>query len=279
MSTRSGIRIRPQTSGIRYLAPRLLGRKIDGGLAPAGGPPAPPGASPGKDRVLWLRADDLAASLSDTDPVTAWTDRDGNGFDFSQGTESNRPTWNASTTAANGKSTISFAGDDFLEREAAIFTTQPYTAYVVCMTADDSATQTTFSFANNSSEGDYHSGWLHSNNGMYSRLVRNTGLYRSAGPTSAYTENQFHIMTMDAADVDDHTIQRDGGSLASFSSYSMTMNSFDYTTIGITAGQTASHFLTGDIAEVICYGRRLAADDKALTDNYIAARYGITLIA
>jgi len=219
----------------------------------------------------------LAATLSDTDPVTAWADRDANGFDFAQGTEAAQPTWNASTTAANGKATVSFDGGDHLGRAATLFATPPFTVFVVGMSTDAANRQAAFSIGNIAVENAHRSmRWSGdaSNDSIDLRVF--AGGAASVSTTTFYTANQFHIGTIREATSTDRSAFLDSGGEGT-STANTGMTGYDTTYLGLGVIATAAQWLSGDIAEVIAYGRDLSADDLALTYAYLAARYGITL--
>lgn len=236
-------------------------------------------SAPAGSRALWLRADDLSASLSDTDPVTAWNDRDGNGFDFVQGTGAARPTWNASISAANKQSTISFDGSDFLEHTAAaLFTVSPWTIFVVGMSTDAANRQSAFAFGDTDTDNFYREiRWSGdaSNDSLDINVRANVAMQASS--TTYYTAGQFHFATAVETALDDYSCRIDGGSLGP-QTFPRAYSGYDATRIGQTTRSSSGTFLTGDIAEIICYGRVLSADDLSATNSYIAARYGITLL-
>jgi hypothetical protein len=210
--------------------------------------------------------------------VTAWADRDANGFDFAQGTEAAQPTWNASTDAANGHATISFDGDDYLARAAALFTATPATVFVVGMSTSNSARLATFSIGDDDVDTHYRIlRWSGDASNDSIDLRSNVGgAFESVSTTTFYTANQFHIGMMREAALGDRSVTLDGGGVGS-SIASRAMTGFDTTHIGATAQATPGQFLTGDIAEVVAYARDLSAADLAATLAYLAARYGITL--
>jgi hypothetical protein len=235
-------------------------------------------SAPAGSRSLWLRADDLSASLSDTDPVTAWNDRDGNGFNFTQTTGSARPTWNAITTAANDQSTISFDGtDDFLLRSAAIYTGISATVFVVGMSTDGATRQPAFSVGQVLAENDRRTlRWSGDSSNDSIDLDARRGVGVQAATTTYYTVGQFHIGMIQEIELGSRRATIDGGGDGT-SSTSMAMLSFDTTYIGSDVRPSSNAFFTGDIAEVIVYLRVISAGDEALTLAYLAARYGITL--
>jgi len=267
MSTRSGIRIRPQTTGIRHLPTRLLGRKIDGALVPAEG------------RALWLRADDLAATLSDTDPVTAWADRDGNGKTFSQGTEAAQPTWNASTAAANNHATISFVTDDYLEYGGTIITQGgTWSAHTVFAVGMGSAAVTGGLYSEGDSAYDDRYGLFprHNSGGTISYRRVWVGIYRHATTVATVANDTFFIGHAHASLFTVNNMYLNGGSEATEGTGN-TQNGYDIARIGARAALTPTDFLSGDIAEVLVYQSALSAEDVTTTLNYLAGRYSITL--
>lgn len=62
---------------------------------------------------LWLDADDATTITESSGSVSQWDDKSGNGNHATQSTASAQPTYG--TRFINGKNTLDFAGDDFLE--------------------------------------------------------------------------------------------------------------------------------------------------------------------
>jgi hypothetical protein len=236
-------------------------------------------SAPAGSRALWLRADDLSASLSDTDPVTAWNDRDGNGFNFAQGTGAARPTWNAITTAANDQSTISFAGDDFLERSAALFTDYAFTVFTVAMTTQTTARASLWSIMNSPISNQYAQVELRGATGgdPLQFNVRNI-LFKGASTTDGPEDGAFFLSTAIATSTTNRVSLLDNGNSGSNTSpVVLSTAGFDVTQIGYNEFAAVRVFWSGDIAEIIAFNRVLSADDLSATNSYIAARYGITL--
>lgn len=80
----------------------------------------------------WVKADSIVG-LEDGDPVAAWEDQSGNGYNFIQGVAGLRPLWR--NPVINGLPAIQFDGADNNLYEVANILNRPFTIYVVASTA------------------------------------------------------------------------------------------------------------------------------------------------
>lgn len=83
--------------------------------------------------LLWLDSSDFGTITKDeSDLVSLWKDKSGNGNDVSQATEGNRPVW--TTSVQNGRDALLFvpANKNIIGTGSAILNTDTYDIIVVC---------------------------------------------------------------------------------------------------------------------------------------------------
>ncbi|MEL6535918.1 MAG: Calx-beta domain-containing protein, partial [Bacteroidota bacterium] len=214
--------------------------------------------------TLWLKADDL--TQVDGTGVSSWPDASGNTNDADQATAGNQPTFE--TAEINGQPVIRFDGNNDYLRNAAVsynartfFTVvrpaAPYTGGFgqvwgsygegAHLALDDRAgNKNGFSFDGNAStQGRYGL-----NGADYGALASNTNLPPWVNATS-------QLITAEFQSTQPLTDQTLGSTFPGHS-----VGSFHY---------------GGDIAEVIVYNVALNTARRRIVENYLAAKYGLTI--
>ena len=216
--------------------------------------------------ILWLRAEDLTATLGDGDAVTTWTDKMGS-YNATQSTADNKPT--LQTSEINGKAVVRFDGsNDHLDATRPISGTSSFTVFTVRKNVGGSGGKTTFSWGSDSTTGgyDHHYGsskwgasWGSSNSIVYPTQTEDT--------TNFYIINSMYNGSY-------HSIWKNGvlGSTASKSNSNFTSG-----TMVIGDWINGNNAWSGDMAEIIIFNRALSDAERNQVEKSLSAYYGITL--
>lgn len=205
--------------------------------------------------VLWLPADHIVG-LSDGDPVAQWDDESGNGYNATQSTGSAKPTYK--TGQQNGLPAVQFDGGDTLTT-AAVTLSQPYTIFVVCSETSGSTNQNIIADKTNIEATVF----ITSNN---LSLYAGSTISQSGG-SSAW------LVGAAIGNGASSNVFRNGSSVASGNPGTQ-----GYSTgfiIGAFRGPV--DWFHGYIAEIICYDSSLSTGNREAVENYLGAKYGITI--
>ena len=203
--------------------------------------PAGVGSSP--DNPLWLDATDLG--LSNNDPVGTWTDKSGNGNNFSQGTSNKQPRWLNYTSPM-----VRFDGGDYLHNAG--------------MAGMNSATQTQFIVLQSTAanhNGEMYSSAYAEHNTLLRTFRTNGGLMRSQVKNSTpasinvddthSTNEQIWTSTWDGLGAQEIAAYRNGLSLGSAGGAGNTATGNFKNRIG--SATNSGNKYNGDIFEIINY--------------------------
>lgn len=210
--------------------------------------------------------------------VGRWVDKSGNTRNVTQGTPNNRP--RLKTGIVNGRNVLRFDGsNDLLEGVTATSDLPfPYSLFVVYQSSDTAGALVAF---NRISGGNFFEGLRKSAANTFQ------GIQQNGAPGDGIT-------TVSAADASWHvgeivfsgtsasltfTVRVNGGATGNMT----TARARDATAldrklqIGAAFVTSGSDFLSGDIAEIIGYGRTLSASELSLVRQYLGSRYAITV--
>ena len=231
-------------------------------------------------QVLWLDAAD-ATTVRDADgdnaatgtgganngfagTVTTWTDKSASGFNVTQATAGNRPTY--TTNALNGNSVLTFDGTtDRLVNTGAVITGNDYTMFIVFNRTTAAARDAVFEIGG----GGSRNALFVNDSGNRLGLYANSTFYNSS---AVYTANTYEVVTM-MHDVNAINMWRDGSNQLNTTGLTRAA------TTGIYVGDDSSggDNLQGNIAEIIVYDRDLTADERRDVENYLAGKWGRTI--
>lgn len=245
----------------------------------------PGGVGTNADNQLWLSVDnncysDLGITLGvNGSQIRQWNDLSGNGFNAIQNTLGNRPQLN--TNALNGLSTLTFNGTSDRILSSGLSTNSEVTIYVVVQfnnftnnndgviqasPAGNAFTSTT----NNKTIGM----WINRSNGrIWGRGVQTNNSQRNISQVTSLSTGQFYIITQDFDGTNIN--QYVDGTIAGTVTYNNTLK--DWSDFGI--GRQGSESLDGDLAEVLAYNVHNNTAQRIIIENYLAAKYGLTLSA
>lgn len=235
----------------------------------------PGGVGDNSNNIIWLDASSIVGV--DNDPVASWADVSGNANDFSQSSASRQPKYFSSII--NGKPVVRFDGTDTISVGAiAELNQQEFTWFLAAKSNDPSV---------GTAQGLLRIGYQSKTDFMgtqYRRLsVTKTGV--NSWGTGAGISNKNYEPYSNAQ----HQLPFVLGANISYNSGSINSHfNGDAVGTGSSSGNTvANHmsvtlgyrnaFFNGDIAEVIIFNEMLNSAQYRIINNYLAAKYNITL--
>jgi hypothetical protein len=212
--------------------------------------------------ALWLRADSSDITLVST-KVAAWTPKVGAGITVDQSTDANRPTYVAS--AINGLPAVRGSSTDKFLNVAGMSAPTAATVFLV-LTRTTNATTYVISGAGGAFGiiENFTADTLEWFNGSGTDRLTFAGTRTAGAHIAAVTQTNGGALTLyyDGAQV--ATKGTAGSNLVAVASL-----------IGRPGGVNGT---TGDIPEMIVYSSVLSATNRGKVTNYLARRYGITLV-
>ena len=246
----------------------------------------PGGVGNSASNVLWLSADNEVYNnagtvlASTTDNVQQWNDRSGNSRNASQAVAVYRP--NYITNSINGLPCIRFsAGNDHI-MSTGVSTANVASVWVVAAYASLPSSNPGIilgapaATGTNVAPGNKTIGmWVNSGGStqVWGRGIQSNGTSRDISQTTTLNSNTFYCINSiyrSATSINQFV----NGSAAGFNnSHNGTLSSWT----DITLGRQANESWNGDIGEVIFYNIEVNTAQQIIIDNYLAAKYGLTL--
>jgi hypothetical protein len=200
--------------------------------------------------------------VGDGDPVGNWICQVTAADNITQGTAADKPIYRASVATFNNQPALQFDGTDWLRGAWSATLSQPNTYFVVCKF--DSGGATTFMY-----DGDDAS--------------NRHALYVVSGVWRLFAGADFITGVSVNANVNIYMAIYNGASsqLAINGTESGTGNPGTQTPDGFTVGadRAGSSDMTGYYGEVLVFDANLTTADKNRVQNYLAAKYGISVTA
>jgi len=204
---------------------------------------------------LWLKADSL--SLSDNDPVAAWTDSSGSGNNMAQSDSSMRPIYK--TNILNGQPVVRFDGvDDYLVLPSSVGIS---TLFLVIKHSTGTGDYQHFVGSASNGIGGYpwHGG---SGTSLLYNLTVPSYVQDGSGwvdgvsiaPTSILKPTTFSLITLEPTQA----------------------SIFQAIATWVPQNAQDRNF-NGDYAEIIAYNSTLSTTDRQSVETYLGAKYGITV--
>lgn len=236
---------------------------------------------------LWLDASRITG-LNDGDAVTTWSDSSGNGYNATQATPANKPTYK--TIILNSKPVVRFDGSDALscgDVLDSVFAgaSAKYTVFFVAQSTVASAQTVLGKFDAGANERGAifgfrdNAGALHLDVASVNRIGSNYLVQRgNTDVLNTYTVASMIFDATEATNTNRQKIYRNGSAetlTAVLSGTGIAEDNAAALTLGATAGGTA--YLTGDIAEVLVYLGMLNDAQRRRVENYLGKKYGIAI--
>jgi len=240
---------------------------------------SPGGVSGGGTNQLWLDANQL--TLSNGSPVSTWTDKSGKGNNATA-TGTTRPTFK--TNQFNGRPAVSFDGVDDRIRTGSVsaLNTNTISSFTVFNTATAN-TSVLFRYSYASGGGDsYLSQFIYGqfyipSSTQLTYMVRNSA---SSPPPQRVDKTNYSGGLSMSSQVWNGTTSLDAyyngtleGSVAGSNSSPGGSNGVS---LGANYNQTP-YYMNCSIAEHITYSKALNSAERTILDNYLGAKYGITI--
>jgi hypothetical protein len=233
--------------------------------------------------VLWLKAD--AIDQEDGSVVSEWTDSSANKFVFEQATASRQPVFTKKHSAVNNMPVVEFDGTDYMQLQSgfeAKLNTKDVTLFVVVFPdSDNNAAQGVLeSFSNSPVTRSGHSLWI--------RMDQNNRFRWQGGADTTYTGINASNDSAEGGVARIATGKIYGGNgTGGTATFELYLDGYqEGTTTGpwwfATAdpygvGHVGSFKLTGKIAEIIQYDRKLSTDEQYEVEAYLSRKYAIDI--
>lgn len=243
----------------------------------------PGGVGSPSSNEIWLPVEgncysDVGITLGhNASDIQQWNDVSGNSNNAIQTTAPYKP--NLNTNALNGFSTLTFNGTSDRILSSGIKTNSQATIFTVVKfnkltNSNDGIIQASpAGAAFSSGTSDKCIGmWINTSNGnIWGRGVQTDNSAKSISQTTALTTGRFYIITQDfnGTSIDQYVDGKAAGTVP----YNNTIK--DWSEFGI--GRQATESLDGDLSEIIVYRTSLNSAQRIITDNYLAAKYGLSL--
>ena len=232
--------------------------------------------------VLWLNADDIDSP--DGEQIAEWTDSTSNKFTFKQAVNSRKPIIRKRSSLVNNHSLVEFDGTDYMDMDgfAQELNTKDLTLFVVAFPSSDTGTAHGVfeSFSNSPVIRSGHSIWMRMDSGDRWRF--------QGGADTTYTGI---YASTDSARVDEPRIATGkiygGDGVGGTATFELFLDGYqEATTTGpwwfATAdpagvGHVGSFKITGSIAEIIQYDRKLTTEEQYEVEAYLSKKYAIPI--
>jgi hypothetical protein len=212
--------------------------------------------------VLWLRADFGITEAGSG--VSVWADQSGNGNDFAQGTDANRPAHLAAGWST-GRDTVDFVAGNTEHLEAAAYSGTSAT-YTVFAALDQRSNATTLQTLLSSSSGNHVVSAVNANGfvGGYDGTA-----WRDCG--DAIDGEQLLTWLIDHT-ANTLTCRRNGSEIGSAA---WANNSPIVATVYLGRYSGGGHQANYEMAELVVYDRALDAGEISQVEVYLRAKYGL----
>jgi hypothetical protein len=214
---------------------------------------------------LWLDADDSDTITLNGGTVSQWNDKSGNGYNVSQSTASNQPTYTAS--ALNGKSVVRFDGGDELNGSATVVGGSTNRTVFVVFNCNNFGTTPAYgvTLGDSTSNGESF--------GVSREIaVRVNSGYRT-WTTAVDSTHAIVTIVLDGTSTTGLSAWKNGSILTANLTSARTLN----TAAGFIVGNgTAGGELNGDVAEIIVYNSALSTSDRQSVESYLSIKWGIS---
>lgn len=208
--------------------------------------------------------------------VSQWNDQSASGFNLTQGTDANRPTYNTSSTLIPGRPSLSFNGTSHRINNnsvAADFTgtDEPISVFAVASTTSLAATQNIWSLGRSTSATPFlRLEILTSGDFRFNRRDdASSGVVTTASGVSINTP--YVVSAVFTGTTGDLVHSGSTGNLAAAMDVgAATLNVFGF---GCRFNNSTSEFLVGDIWEVIVYNKALSLRERKMIERYLGRKY------
>lgn len=232
--------------------------------------------------VMWLDATQL--NLNDNDPVSSWTDMSGNNRHATQGTAQFQPTFKANLI--NGQPGVLFSTDDFLEIDGNSIVNTNYSIFaVVRRTGGASGSTSNHNYflggtTAASNDKNLHVGWRHDTTFTTDQYTNEINTW--VAPYNIVTEPAFVYTARHSSDSNLAKDTYINGGMRGLSMYapvprSAHLSEWSGASIGRYQDGSINTRFNGWLTELIFYNRYLSESERKAVEEYLGAKYGITI--
>ena len=240
------------------------------------GQTGPGGVGNSTSNIIWLKADQGTYSDAGVTPSTngagvqQWNDQSGNTNNATQTTVGNQPTY--TTGALNGRPVLRFDGiNDWMGITINVPETD-FSQFMVFRTigGDGDGAGIAITDPTSPTAGSHDRQFGLNGNKLRHRLWNNQIIASAAD----FNDNNAHIANIIVNSASGQTIYANGTSVATGSK---TSSDFNWQTGMVIGGHNFWGYLNADIPEIIFYNIVLNAAQRIIVDNYLAAKYGLSI--
>lgn len=214
---------------------------------------------------LWLDANDTETITLNSNTVSSWNDKSGNGYHVSQSTATNQPTYTYS--ALNSKNVVRFDGaNDVLTNttDTPVGGSTNRTVFVV-FNHNSGIIKYPFVLGNSTSTGQAF--------GISQEIAVRVNSGSRKWSTAVDSTHAIVTIVLDGTSTTDLSAWKNGSSLTVSSTAVQTIN----TAAGFIIGNGPSGGnLQGDVAEIIVYNSALSTSDRQSVESYLSTKWGIS---
>jgi hypothetical protein len=212
--------------------------------------------------VLWLRAD-LGITEAGSG-VSVWADQSGNGNDFAQATDGNRPAYQGTTAALNNQASLDFVAGTKVLARADIAGALDDSTFFFAYNGDSDAAASQCLLSASTGPNILYASNLSNVLGYFDGTAHRNGVADIAGA-------QILALVLEAGV--GGTFRRNGSAVGTTIAYDDTFGMAGAVELGNRSG--GANDLLADLAEVIIYNRVLTEDEITQVEAYMLARYGL----
>ncbi len=233
------------------------------------GQDGPAGVGSSSNNPLWLDAADFIGN-SNGISISTWSDKSGNGNDFTQGSTSLQPKWYNYTTPI-----LRFDGaNDFMKNSGiAGLNTNTQTQFIVFEST--SANHYGILWASAYSEHNSLLQTFRTSGGLMRSWVKNSAASSIKIDDAHSTNTQIWTSTWDGVGAQEIQAFRDGNDLGTTTNAGNTATGNFKNRVG--SATNGSNKFNGDIAEIISYSKVLNSAERRIVENYLSTKHGIVI--
>jgi Domain of unknown function (DUF2341)/Concanavalin A-like lectin/glucanases superfamily/Fibronectin type III domain/SdrD B-like domain/Calx-beta domain/IPT/TIG domain len=222
---------------------------------------------------LHFDASSGTGQTADGAAVSNWQDQSGNGNNAVQATTSKQPTFQ--NAGINGKPSIRFAGNNgFIATQNPIIQNSSFTNYIVSKATAGSMLLELTSNTNNFASGTHLA--TTTNTSSLVKRSNNISAYDISTNWAITGNPQLINQSYNGSNLE-HKIYLNGTAQTTSNPYPNNAVGAVSDTLYIGGRGTGGSTITGDISEVITLGNNASGTQRTIIDNYLSAKYGITI--
>lgn len=227
---------------------------------------------------LWLDgADASTVTLDNSNYVSQWNDKSGNGRDVSEGVSNNRPAYSGTI---NGLKVLTFDGSNDRLGTSGNYSETLYSAFAVAKWSSTSGARGVLTADSGGGATNTRGPQIITTSGTTNYAIGFTsagGVVLEAPSTAANTTDVRVVSVVQAASTLEMWINDSSNGSSSCTQTSYTQRIYvGVATHGVGSGSMSGWF-NGDIAEVILYSRDLSTAERQAVQRYLGRKWGVSI--